>query len=857
MNRSVFSLLLTCSLLFLSYSNLQAQSSSGSPKDTLQHRTEATPSQNTIVPEQPDPTQQGSITDTIHYEADHIDYDAAGKRLSLTGNARISYQNLTLIADSIVYEIDQSIFIASGLPQLIESGDTTVGDYMVYNIETRRGKVNHASTHLDDAFFNGQQIIKSADNELYVDAGDYTTCAHIDTPDYYFYGRNIKIVPNDKIISRPVVFNVGDAPVLYLPFFIFPTKRNRRSGFLTPIWGGQPTSGGYLDNIGYYYAPNDYVDFTLKGRVYEFSEFVMEGASSYRKKYDFNGSVSGRYALNSNFNNQKKEWALNYSHNQNLTPDGKTQLSGQGRLISQKNLYQGNFYQLYSINTKELIEQKISANASLSRELTSINGRTNLSYNRSHNLSTDNIAEDLPSLTFNLPSRPLILHEPATGTSTDSLKWYHNIYWGYDAQGIVRHNKYGNDSLLETFHPGVSQKVSFSAPQKLFSYITVSPQFSGQAATFYGYTDTNVLRYDTTYDTVQYAINKAASAANEYSDYTFLKGDTTFDSYGFIDSARITKRRLHSEAVYLEHNDAFKSVSSWNTGVSMSTNLYGVLPIRFLNFAGLRHTLSPAVSYTFTPEQNLDKKFYDVGIGYDRPHKRSQQVGLNVSNQFDGKLLYKGSNDGKPTEKKVSIVSFNLGTGYDFEAETRKWSDLSLSAATGFNILRLTYNSSHWLYNQRNQLAMPLMRSMSINLGAGALSAKGSLWGGDLLVLDSLQPDDPASYANVNLKQWSISMTPSYSYSLTRSSPTEMFTPTKNYGLSANAGLNFTRNWSAQWSSTYNFNTDQWVQNSINLACDLECWDMRFQWRPEKLNPGYYFVVNIKKIPEIKWEKRQ
>ena len=55
----------------------------------------------------------------------------------------------------------------------------------------------------------------------------------------------------------------------------------------------------------------------------------------------------------------------------------------------------------------------------------------NLSWNRSHDLRTDLISEDLPVLTFNVPNRPLIPHE--TDLKTDSLKWFHNIYWSYDA----------------------------------------------------------------------------------------------------------------------------------------------------------------------------------------------------------------------------------------------------------------------------------------------------------------------------------------------------------------------------------------------------------------------------------------
>ena len=266
------------------------------------------------------------ITDSVFYESDHIDYDAIGKKLNLTGNSYVKYQNMTLLADTIEYDINSDIFTATGFPRLIQDKDTTVGDYMVYNIKTKRGRVRYASTRVDMGYFNGQKIVKTAKNELYVDQGDFTTCENVDHPDYYFYGKSIKMIPNDKIISRPVVLNIGDAPVAVLPYFIFPISRNRRSGFLTPTWGGHPTSGGYIDNVGYYLAPNDYTDFVVRGKVMEFQEFVIEAASHYNLKYLLNGSISGRYAFNSDFLNKQRQWAIDYTHNQNLTPDGLTQL---------------------------------------------------------------------------------------------------------------------------------------------------------------------------------------------------------------------------------------------------------------------------------------------------------------------------------------------------------------------------------------------------------------------------------------------------------------------------------------------------------------------------------------------------
>ncbi len=342
--------------------------------------------------------QSQDITDTIHYEADKIDYNAEGKTLILIGKSTIHYQKMTLSADTIIYKINDNIFIASGLPCLVEGKDTTVGDQMVYNIKTRRGRVQYASTHLDDGYFNGQRIVKTEKDELYVNEGDYTTCSLENDPHFFFYGKNIKVIPKDKIISRPVVLNIGNSPVAVLPFFIFPIEQNRRSGLLTPSWGGHPNSGGYIDNIGYYYAPNDYVDFIVRGKVMEFRDFVIEGSSRYALKYILNGSINARTAITSDFQNKSQQWAIDYNHNQNITPDGLTTLSGRGSLVSQTNFYKQN-----SEDSSELTNQNISANMSLSHRFEKINASSSINWNRTHNLQTNNVDEDLPSISFGLP----------------------------------------------------------------------------------------------------------------------------------------------------------------------------------------------------------------------------------------------------------------------------------------------------------------------------------------------------------------------------------------------------------------------------------------------------------------------
>jgi lipopolysaccharide export system protein LptA len=800
------------------------------------------------------------LTDTVRYESDKIDYDAENRILRLSGKAHVSYQNIQLSADTIVYTMQDNLFTATGSPMLIESKDTTVGDFMAYNIKTKRGRVRSATTHIDDAYFCGQKIIKSQKNELYVDQGDYTTCAVVDTPHFYFYGERIRLIPNEKIISRPVVLNIGGAPVAALPYFIFPIERNRKSGILTPVWGGNPAGGGYIDNVGYYYTPNDYMDLTTKARIREFSEFVMEASSRYNLRYRLDGSVSGRYAFNSGFLQSSRQWAIDYSHSQNITPDGSTKLAGRGNLVSAKN-----FYSSFSQDSSELREQMLTANLSLSKQFQDIKGSGTVVWNRSHDLNKDHTVDDIPSVNFSLFDRPLIAppSEGAIGLDdkgTATPKWYNNIYWGYSGRGLARRDAWGRDTGGNGFFkPGVYNEVHISAPQRLFKYITVSPNFSANLATFYGYMDTTVVRSDTSTRTVTYETKNPADTARNFGYTTDTIEVIPIDSAGYPDTLyRVTRRSAPIVTPVRDTVDTeFANVLGWRAGVSMSTNFYGVFPIRILNFAGIRHTVSPSISYSYLPEHNLDKMFYNLGIPYESAHKKQQNVTLNIGNQFHGKMLKKGSDPSlKPTEEKFSILSANLSTSYNFEAEGKKWSDLSLSASTGYRFLGLSYNSSFWLYDEADNLGLPIMKNYGFSLSTGSFKASGKLWDGDRLLLDSLREADPLRDRGAGPQSWEMSITPAYSYSASRSKPGEPFVPNKTYNLNASASMGFTRNWKINWNGNYNFVSDQMVQNSINLTCDLECWEMRFQWRPEKLNPGYYFIINIKKIPEIKLDRR-
>jgi hypothetical protein len=296
----------------------------------------------------------------------------------------------------------------------------------------------------------------------------------------------------------------------------------------------------------------------------------------------------------------------------------------------------------------------------------------------------------------------------------------------------------------------------------------------------------------------------------------------------------------------------------WNADVSLSTTLYGLYAIPVFNFVGIRHILRPSIDYRYTPEHHLDK-IYDAIIGGEGFHDKSKTVSLSIQNDFQGKTAAPSKTPGeKPAENKFQILSASLSTGYNFEATTQKWQNLSINASTGYSVFRLSSNSDFWLYNKQNQLSPPLLHSYHIDVSPNALSAHGTLWEGDRIVSNGLYPKDDPLYHGAGPQNWQFTLGPAYSFSQTRATLVDPFVTTKNYTLNASASLNFTRKWAVSWSSYYNFVTNQMVGNNLHFRCDLECWDMVFDWQPTgSYNAGYYFKVNIKKVPEIFWEKRE
>ena len=140
-----------------------------------------------------------------------------------------------------------------------------------------RFKVNRAHAALP-AWGRANFIEKFANKGYLLSRATYTTCSPSDKS-WEIDAEKITInSATSSGVAKKAYFKVYDKPVIYLPYMSFPATKDRKSGFLMPIYGYTNVSG-FDYAFPYYFniAPN--FDATFVPHVYSFRG-VMAGGNA-------------------------------------------------------------------------------------------------------------------------------------------------------------------------------------------------------------------------------------------------------------------------------------------------------------------------------------------------------------------------------------------------------------------------------------------------------------------------------------------------------------------------------------------------------------------------------------------------
>jgi hypothetical protein len=722
-------------------------------------------------------------TDSIAFDADHITYDLKSERINLHGNAILKYQNITLTAGHILYDRKTRQITANPLPDSTGSytigrpvfkrdTETISGRQMMYDLKTERGNVKEGRANQQRKYYQGANILLDSPQALNAIDLSISTC-NKDHVHYDFLCQNVRVLQNDQAVGRSVTFRIGPVPIFWLPFFIFPTKQGRQSGILTPSIGSNDRDGIFARNIGYYYAPSDYWDATLKGTIRERGGFLVETRFVYAIKNRLSGSMDVGYDHSITSVVTTNSWRFNMQHQQRI--NATTNMRGTGQFTTSSTFNKNNSDELYTYLNQQL-RSSFSIDKRWNESGRSIDG--SLTYYRDLEKNTNQF-QGFPRLSFRQGSRALF----DRASNRPNQAWYHAIR--YDINSTLTNTFTHTPNTTDTRNLSVQSGLNLNSQHKPLGWLDLSPRIS----------------------------------LNEQ----FINSDA--DS--------ITRRE------------------NYTASLNVGTSLYGIFQTNIGRIKGFRHRLQPRISINYNQNASLIGGTFGFGgtRNWDDP-RRSLNFGLN--NALEMKTEH------NEDVRRFTFATLNIDTGYDLDNTLQKWRDLNTTASIKPNQridMRLTMR--HELqdlsgnFNPRLE-SFTITSNFRFNGGQSTATPQNS-YQTSTQTNFGVESDQYENFGDTS-QPWRFGLTHYINY--TKLSPTEP--ASKRSWVKADLGLNPTSRIRLDYSVNLELvPTRSLVAQSVSLYRDLHCWEARLSWYPTGFNKGYYFKINIKDIPQIKFEHRK
>ncbi|MGB5895259.1 MAG: putative LPS assembly protein LptD, partial [Ignavibacteriaceae bacterium] len=338
-------------------------------------------------------------------------------------------------------------------------------------------------------------------------------------------------------------------------------------------------------------------------------------------------------------------------------------------------------------------------------------------------------------------------------------------------------------------------------------------------------------------------------------------------------------------------------VRTFDTGVSASTKFFGIFGSPIPGITAFRHTVTPSLTYAFRPDYSEPGwDYYDsyttsdgTEVKYNKFEKeifggptsqRQSSLAFNVGNILEMKSEVDPT-DTTSKENKIQLLNFNLGAGYNFAADSLKFSDVRLTYRTQISdIFDLSGSNTFTLYDYSGTTSR--INQFLISQGKGLLRMTNfnftitTRFSGDKLKSDDTDEPIPESnqtneYGLVRTEQrdvyqgiyndrdsdftipWDVALT--YTFNLSRQTPE---TETKFSSINGSVNFNLTRNWKFSFTGSYDLQNKEFVAPQIKVTRDLHCWLMNFTWNPIGTYQGFRFEIRVKapQLQDLKLTKQ-
>lgn len=796
------------------------------------------------------------------FAKDSIVQDIANRKIYLFGEAVIIYDDIILKADYIEVDLTTNTVFASGvadstgkfhgLPEFTQGDQTFKSKTMLYNFSSKKGMITSVVTEDGNGFLHGETVKKLSDNTINILHGNYTTCNLEENPHFGFKFKKARVIPDSKIVTGPAYMEIEGMPTpLGLPFGFFPNKSGQTSGIIIPTYGEYTNRGFYLENGGYYWAINEYMDFQVLGDIYSRGGWGVKPRFRYKKRYKFSGDINLGYAENvigtkgASDYEKSTDFSIKWTHKQ----DPKARPNS--NFTANVNIKSGNYVKYNDVDIQDYLSNEFQSSIAYQRTWA---GKYFLTINGSHrqNTKTHIVDVSLPELTFTVNR-----FFPLKGKSTKK-RFYEDLSISYSMN--AKNTISTADSVLfdkvtleNNMKTGASHKIPISLPLKVLKHFTLSNSIN--------FTDRMYSR----------SIRKSWE-----NDTTFIGTDTI------------------PPGVIIDTIPGFRNAYDFNFSTSLSTRLFGMVSFKKGPVRAIRHVLTPSVSFTYTPDFGDSKYGYygsyidgnDNEISYSHfegsmygtpPGQKSGRIGLTLGNNLEMKVTSK--KDTITGLRKIKLIeNFTISGNYDLSKDSLNMSIITMTGRTtlwkNFNI---QYGSAWDPYavdsagSRINKYEWDVNRKL-LRLDNTSWRLSFGFKFGDKDFKKKEKPENATDHEMDQIENnmddyidWSIPWSLNLNYNFTYTNkldyinyvkvPTETIVQT----LSFSGQVNITPKWKFTFNSGWDFTQKKLSYTSINLYRDLHCWEMRFSWVPLGIRQSWNFSINVKAsiLQDLKLNKKK
>ncbi len=795
------------------------------------------------------------------------------------GQSTVKYGEIDLEANKIRMDLGTNIVYAEGAPDSIGNISGTPvfkdrsGEYasktMKYNFKSRKGFISDVVTQQGEGYVTGGQSKKMENDEYYIKNARYTTCDNHDHPHFYFKITQGKMKPKKNVVTGPVYMVLADVPLpIAVPFGFFPFTDEYSSGIIVPTFGEDYNRGFYLREGGYYFAINNNMDLALTGEIYTRGSWGLNAQSTYNKRYKFNGKFDLSYITTitgdkgeadySKYHNFKIAWthAQDAKANPNMSFSASVNFTTSGYTRNDLNSY---YSSDFTENTK-------SSTVNMTYRFPNSKWSLSTTANIAQRTADSTLTVSFPNVTVTLSQVSPFKRKRAVGDE----KWYEKIKISYTGifqnQLTAKQDDFFKKSLIKDWRNGMRHTMPVSATFNVFKYLNVTP---------------NITLNDRMYTSkIRRQWNPAASAEVQ---------DTTYNFYNVFD---------------------------FSGGISFDTKIYGFFkPMKFLGdkVQMIRHVLTPTVSFSASPDFSApgwgyygtyaytDKRtgeirtrkysYFQHGIFGSAGQGKSGTVSYTLANNLEMKVK---SDDDTTGVKKVSLIeNLSISQSYNFAADSLRWSNITTSMllrlTKGFN---LNLNATWDVYTYQLNAAGNPVRVDRTRLQAGKGLAKLSSTGTSFSYTfnndtfkkkdskkttkepeNSSQENGQSQKSNSNSGNtdfntdgyakwqfpWSLSLNYSVNYSYGTFNKEKLeYNGKWTQNLSFSGNIRPTKNWSFNFSASYDFDRGKIAYMNCAVSRDLHCFSMSASFVPLGPYKSYNFHIAVKSslLSDLKYDKR-